>query len=185
MFHDVQRVSRMYFLEKVNTALQNLVGGSSCVPRVPYYDFWCFECKNVAYIADFHLWTIWSPPPRLIKGSETPIWLGLNSDCMSFCSLLVSGCLFSSHQSKFLGIANSQAYFCSCNKLLAKCCLSLSMYVCALFSMRIQYYFKTKHSFELKIKNRLPNLLYWGVIFWVLKLACSANQMLVALDICW
>ena len=62
VFHDVQRVKRMYFLEKVKTALQNLenhkvlledpvgpnegpwlvmdpVGGSSCVSRVPRYDF--------------------------------------------------------------------------------------------------------------------------------------------------
>ena len=88
----------MYFLEKVNTALQNLenhkvllkdpvrpnegpwlvmdpVWGSSCVPWVPWYDFWCLECKNMAYIADFHLWAIWLP--RMIKDSETPVWLGL------------------------------------------------------------------------------------------------------------
>ena len=58
VFHDIQRVKRMYFLEKVKTTLQNLknhnvllkdpvgpnegpwlvigpAGGSSCVPRVP------------------------------------------------------------------------------------------------------------------------------------------------------
>ena len=79
--------------KKVNTALQNLenykvllkdsvspnegpwlvmdpVGGSSCVPWVPWYDFLCLECKNMANIADFHLWA-------MIKDSETPIWLGL------------------------------------------------------------------------------------------------------------
>ena len=70
------------FLEKVNTALQNLenhkvllkdpvrpnegpwlvmdpVGGGSCVPKVPWYDFLCLECKNMANIADFFLWSIW------------------------------------------------------------------------------------------------------------------------------
>ena len=59
----------MHILEKVKTALQNLknnkvllkdpagpnegpwlvmdpVGGNSCVPRVPWYDFWCLECKT-------------------------------------------------------------------------------------------------------------------------------------------
>ena len=78
------------FLEKVNTALQNLenhkvllkdpvrpnegpwlgmdpVGGSSCVP---WYDFLYLECKNMANIVDFHLWAIF-------KNSETPAWLGL------------------------------------------------------------------------------------------------------------
>ena len=30
----------------------------------------------MAYIADFHLWAIW-PTPRMIKDSETPVWLGL------------------------------------------------------------------------------------------------------------
>ena len=90
----------MYFLEKVKTALKNLenhkvlskepvgpnegpwlvmdpVGGSLCVPWVPSYDFLCLEYKNMAYIADFHLWAIW-PPPRMIKDSETPVWLGLS-----------------------------------------------------------------------------------------------------------
>ena len=82
------------FLEKVSTALQNLenqkvllkdpvrpneepwlvmdpVGGNSCVPRVPWYDFVCLEYKNMANIADFLLWAIW-PPPRLFKDSEMP-----------------------------------------------------------------------------------------------------------------
>ena len=85
-------------LDKLNRALQNLenhkvllknpvrpnegpwllvdpVGGSACVPRVPWYDFSCLECRNMAYIPDFHLWAIW--PPRMIKDFETPVWLGL------------------------------------------------------------------------------------------------------------
>ena len=47
-----------------------------CVLRVPWYDFCCLECKNIAYIVDFLRWAIW-PPPRLIKDSETPVWWGL------------------------------------------------------------------------------------------------------------
>ena len=67
------------FLEKVNWALQNLENymflfagpcraqwrtmdgqgpcrGSFCVRRVPWYEFWCLECKKMANIADFFLW---------------------------------------------------------------------------------------------------------------------------------
>ena len=53
------------------------VEGTSCVPRVPWYDFLCLECKNMANIADFRLWAIGPPPLRLFKDSETPAWLGL------------------------------------------------------------------------------------------------------------
>ena len=34
----------------------------------------------MANIADFHLWAIWLPPPRMIKDSETPVWLGLSTE---------------------------------------------------------------------------------------------------------
>ena len=90
----------MYSLEKVNPALQNLenhkvllkdtvrpnegpwlsmdpVKGSSCVPRVPWYDFWCLECKNMSNIANFLQRAYLSPSSRLIKDSETSAWWGL------------------------------------------------------------------------------------------------------------
>ena len=86
-----------YFLKKVKTALLNPknhkvllkdpvgpnegpwlvmdpVGGSSCISRVPWYGFWCLECKHMANVADFLLWVIC--PPCLFKDSETPAWLG-------------------------------------------------------------------------------------------------------------
>ena len=78
----------MHFLEKVITALQNLenhkvlledpvgpnegpwlvmdpVGGNSCDPRVPWYDFWCLECKIMAMIANFSCGPFAPPPPFL------------------------------------------------------------------------------------------------------------------------
>ena len=40
--------------------------------------FFCIECKNISYIVDFLRWAdLPTPPPRLIKDSETPAWLGL------------------------------------------------------------------------------------------------------------
>ena len=93
-------------LDKLNRALQNLenhkvllknpvrpnegpwlgmdpVGGSSFVPRVPWEDFWCLECKNMANITDFHLWAI-PPLPRLIEDSKTPAWSGLSALATSY-----------------------------------------------------------------------------------------------------
>ena len=53
------------------------VGGSSCVPRVP-----CYEYKHMANIAVGHL----APPPLLIKDSEMPAWLGLRPHQLHFSS---------------------------------------------------------------------------------------------------
>ena len=61
------------------------VGGSTCVPRVPWYDFWCLECKNIANIVNFPLWLRANLPlPSLIKDSETSAWWGLSYQGMSW-----------------------------------------------------------------------------------------------------
>ena len=95
----------MYFLEKVKTVLQNLenpkvhlkdpigpnegpwlvmdpVGGSSCVPRVPWYDFWCLYGQYSQFFPLGHL----PPPPCLFKDSKMPAWLGLIRNKSNFKS---------------------------------------------------------------------------------------------------
>ena len=46
---------------------------TSSVPRVPWYDLWSLNCKNIVNMANFLLGAIW-PPPGLIKDSQTSAW---------------------------------------------------------------------------------------------------------------
>ena len=95
----------MNFLEKVNTALQNLEnhkvllkdpvrrnegpwlgmdldGASSFVPRVPWLDFWCLKCKNMVNITNFHLWAI--PSLAWLSILKRPAWLRLSTLAPSY-----------------------------------------------------------------------------------------------------
>ena len=51
------------------------MGVSSSIPRVPWYDFCCLECKNIAHRKNYLLWAICPPPPPhgLFKDSDIPV----------------------------------------------------------------------------------------------------------------
>ena len=104
----------MHFLEKVITALQNLenhkvlledpvgpnegpwlvmdpVGGNSCDPRVPWYDFWCLECKIMAMIANFSCGPF-----------APPLFLGFLDACLVRVKGTLSSLPENSNQQRFL-----------------------------------------------------------------------------------
>ena len=52
--HEVQLRGHVGSIEGPRLVLDP-IGVSSSVPRVPWYDFWCLECKNITHTANFLL----------------------------------------------------------------------------------------------------------------------------------